>query len=873
MGQTRGASGGGDAPEIPAADEDFGGAILLDPEFRSRYVSPGVVRLFGRSVEALTGEVVWEMLPQLAGDEIERTVRRAMKSRVAARAEQALPSCGGRYEAYCAPVADGLAVVLRELDARHEAEALRRFLQSAMDHTEDAILVTEAAPLDPPGPRVVFANPAFTRMTGYEPEDILGETPRVLQGPDTNRAALDEIRERLARWEPCRAELLNYRKDRTPFWVDMNIYPVADEAGRFTHWVSIQRDVTRQKMVEDALAQSARDYVTLADGLPFSLVRYDRDLRVLYANEAVVEYFGLTRDEIIGRDLYELGLTDVMVEERRAMIHQVFATGRPIITEFCSPQRNGEPRWFEMRVYPEFAPDGGRVESALVMNQDVHERRVAGEALRRNEEHLRRLVENSPDCIKLLDLTGRVLTMNEGGQAVLEIDDFEQVRGADWTGLWPDECRDAARRAIASALFGERSRFQGYGPTLKGTLKFWDNIITPLRGPNGRPEALLCISRDITEIKRLEEQKEALLREARERADRDPLTGLYTHRAFLERLEVLSEVADQTGEPLAVAVLDVDNFKFFNEAFGHLGGDAVLAYIADGLRASCRKGDVLARFGGDEFAVLLPGLRRDDAERLLKTRLQQGEFAGGYHPEGHSAPVPLRVSVGVSDYPEDARNPLHALARADERLFENKRDEAEELYAVRENLTRRFPGFPLLNSLVLAVDAKDRYTRRHSEEVMAYAARIADAVGLPPEEREILLVSALVHDAGKIGVADRVLRLPRPLRPDEQEEIRRHAALGAGLAQTLLGEPRVTDAVRHHHEAWDGSGYPDGLAGEAIPPLARLLAVADAYSAMTSDRPYRKGRAPAEAFDELERGAGHQWDARYVTALVRALRL
>lgn len=860
-----------DGSQLTDIDKVAGGVALLDASYRFRYISPGAARLFGREVGGLLGRVCWKELPQIAGGEVQKAASRAMVKRVACRAEQDAIPGGSRYEAHCAPVADGLAMLLRDITGLEDAEEFHRILAPTLDHPDDAILVMEA-PINDAEPRVIFANPAFTRMTGYALKEILDRSPRFLKGPDTNKDTCAAIQERLRDGKPCTAEILNYRKNGTAFWVELRAHAVADEWGQYTHWVAVLRDISSQKEVEDVLARSARDYITLTDGLPFSIVRYDRDLNILYVNEAVARYFGVPREEIVGKNLAQMGLTGRMIEQRRIMVEQVFLTGLPVITELCSPHTSGEMRWFETRIYPEFDVDGKNIVSVVAVNQDIHDRRLAGESLRRNEEHLRRLIENSPDCIKILNLSGHLQTINEGGMVALGVDDFEKIRGAEWALLWPEETQVIARKAIAAATSGERSRFQGYGVTLNGTLKFWDNIITPLRDAEGKAESLLCISRDITDIKKLEEQKESLLREARERADRDPLTGLYTHRAFLERLDALSAIASQSGAPLAVAVLDVDNFKFFNEAFGHLGGDAVLNHIANGLRHACRAGDIIARFGGDEFAVLLPGLDRTAAECLLKESLQDGEFGQGYHPEDHSSPIPLRISIGVAAYPGDAETPLQTLALADERLFDNKREEPEDWNAIRAELTAQFPSFSLLDSLVMAVDVKNRYTRRHSEEVMTYAATIAAAVRLSEAEQRLLMVAALVHDAGMVGVTERLLRLPRRLQPDEYEQIKQHAALGAGLAQTMLNEPRITEAVRHHHEAWDGTGYPDGLAGEDIPALARILAVADSYSAMTSDRPYRRRLSENEALNELERGAGKQWDANFVQAFVQAMR-
>ena len=179
----------------------------------------------------------------------------------------------------------------------------------------------------------------------------------------------------------------------------------------------------------------------------------------------------------------------------------------------------------------------------------------------------------------------------------------------------------------------------------------------------------------------------------------------------------------------------------------------------------------------------------------------------------------------------------------------------------------------MLNGLVSAVDTKDRYTRRHSEDVLKYSLLIAQEIGLDEASCDQIQVASLLHDVGKIGVPDSVLRKPGKLNDEEYESIKQHAPMGASIVGAVPGFEATLDAVRHHHERWDGGGYPSGLRGEQTPLFARIMAVADAFSAMTTDRPYRKGMPPAKACSILEEGAGTQWDPACVNAFLRTLAL
>jgi putative two-component system response regulator len=177
-----------------------------------------------------------------------------------------------------------------------------------------------------------------------------------------------------------------------------------------------------------------------------------------------------------------------------------------------------------------------------------------------------------------------------------------------------------------------------------------------------------------------------------------------------------------------------------------------------------------------------------------------------------------------------------------------------------------------LMALALAVDSKDRFTQGHSRKVSVYAVMIAEAMGLEPPAIEEIRLGAMLHDVGKVGILELILNKSGPLNPEEWETMKRHAAYGAKLLEPLRGTERVRNIIAHHHEFFDGSGYPDGLAGEQIPLGARIVAIADAYDTITSDRAYNKARTPDEAFLELDRCSGAQFDPELVPIFVSRLR-
>jgi two-component system cell cycle response regulator len=347
--------------------------------------------------------------------------------------------------------------------------------------------------------------------------------------------------------------------------------------------------------------------------------------------------------------------------------------------------------------------------------------------------------------------------------------------------------------------------------------------------------------------------------EAMRSATTDPLTGLGNRRRFEERLE--GEL--RRGGRLSICLLDLDGLKRLNDTLGHQHGDKALKTVAERLDA----GGEAFRIGGDEFALLLVGVEAEEARPLVEALLVDLNLDD----------KPLRVSGGIAS-DRDSTTAAEIVERADEALYRCKRKSpgrvgiAEPRRApvrVAQPSEERAASIQAATNLARAVEEG----ARHSEAVESLSYRLAQRLGLPLEEVALTALAGRVHDLGKVAIPEEIREKPGPLDPDEQRVLERHPTVGAHMLVSLGLDP-LADWVAHHHERWDGQGYPDRLMGEEIPVPSRIIAVAEAFDAMTSDRAYGGvPRTKSEAMRELARCSGHEFDPQVVAACLDELRL
>ncbi len=367
------------------------------------------------------------------------------------------------------------------------------------------------------------------------------------------------------------------------------------------------------------------------------------------------------------------------------------------------------------------------------------------------------------------------------------------------------------------------------------------------------------------------EQVERLLQQLGSAARTDSVTGLANRRALDERFAFELERSTLTGRPLSILALDADWFKDFNDRYGHVAGQRALILIADALRRAARPGDVVARLGGEDFAVLAP--EADEQEGFLLAERLRIEVKSVFARE----PEHLTVSCGVASFPGHGTTTgelIHAsdraLSEAKERgrnrsvVFGRPHDPVADRDSDGINLTDA--SITSLVSLAEAVDAR-KGSPANSRRIARYAELLAERLNLPEEDVERVHAAALLRDVGEVGVSVAILGKPGPLTDDERFELRRHPEIGVQIVGAArLG--RMVEWIRTHHERPDGSGYPRGLRDHQIPLEGKIIAVADAYGAMTANRPYRERFSPKRALSELQARSGSQFDHDVVEAFL-----
>lgn len=569
----------------------------------------------------------------------------------------------------------------------------------------------------------------------------------------------------------------------------------------------------------------------------------DKDSRFIYSNRQKLANHGVKKAAaMIGKtdfDYFNEENAKRSLEDER----EILKTGRPVIGMIEKLVRlDGRTTWSSASKYP-LNDKKGRVIGTWGVSRDITEYEMAKEALRLSEAKHKAMIDNITDVIMVINADGVVTYTSPNIYKLFGWESGEIVGAGLYKFIRPEtpaqKLEDCLTPGDDGAMSTAECRFTHRDGSERAIHMTAVNLIS-----NPDISGILVNFHDISESKKRE--KEILYL-----SYHDTLTGLYNRAFFDEEKRRLD-----TGRQLPISIImgDVNGLKLVNDAFGHGEGDRLLTEIANILKTSCRQEDIVARVGGDEFCILLPRTRCEDAQAIC-ARISGacGEYQGAepkhvaFHPS---------ISLG------------YATKNSADESIDGVQKNAEDFMYKRKLLEHKSTHSTIISSIKATMNETSHETEAHSERMIRLSRALGREMELSDQQMLDLELLATLHDIGKICIKERILSKPDKLSEDEWAEIRKHPEAGCRITQASMELTRVAQYILCHHERWDGCGYPSGLAAEQIPLLSRVIAVVDAYDAMTQERPYRKAMTQHDAVAEITRYAGRQFDPQIAKTFI-----
>ncbi|MFZ5651173.1 MAG: PAS domain S-box protein [Bacillota bacterium] len=594
------------------------------------------------------------------------------------------------------------------------------------------------------------------------------------------------------------------------------------------------------------LVLSEERYRNLVENSPDLIFSLNANGEVASVNQAGLEQLGYsTADEVIGKNFTEF----IHPEDREMtvrLLHSLIETKTETYKGFNLRMTKKEGNTIYAEANSVLLFDEKSVYRGLFGTiRDITDRRQVEEELSLQRAYFQQLFENSPAGIIIADINDRFITVNKGFEKLFQYT-ADEVKGLQINDV-----------IVPENQLGEASAFSG--EVLSGNAVHAETVrkrkdeslvnVFIISYPiilGEKQVGLYAIYSDITERKQAEDKLKYL-------SLHDPLTGLY-NRAYFE--QEMNRIEGAGLKSAGVILCDVDGLKLTNDTMGHDTGDALLVTAARVIKEAFRSSDMVARIGGDEFAVLLPGSDKNSVRRAAE---RVRDALARYNAE--NTEIPLSMSIGYSAGHIESKSVADLFKEADNNMYREK--------LLHGQSTRS----SVVQTLMKAMEARDFITEGHADRLQDLVSELAKSLGLPERKITDLRLLAQFHDIGKVGIPDRILFKPGPLNDDEFQEMTRHSEIGHRIAQSAPDLAPIADWILKHHEWWNGKGYPLGLKGEEIPLECRILAIADAYDAMTNNRPYRKAMTHQQAVKELIRCSGAQFDPRLVSMFILVLKL
>jgi diguanylate cyclase (GGDEF)-like protein/PAS domain S-box-containing protein len=619
-----------------------------------------------------------------------------------------------------------------------------------------------------------------------------------------------------------------------------------DENGKPIRMLGVNQDVTDLVQAEERLQQTVSLLTSTLHSTADGILVADLYGKARFCNDQFSDFYGMPSNHVMQMDLAQLNRilanqTDPPQDAANALRMDEPDSASSFVTMALK-----DGRTIERYSFPQLSE--GTIIGRVWSFRDITTRKRAEDALQESERQFRLAIENAPVPIMLHTDDGEVQKINK---AWTELTGYTQA-DIPTIDSWIEKAHGSYYEPVKAAI-GEvycASRISGVGQyTVRiknGQERIWSFYSTGLgRVGDGRHLAM-SVAIDATEQKNKETEILYL-------SYHDSLTGLYNRSYFQEEANRLNSGRQM---PLSVIIGDVNGLKMVNDGFGHQAGDALLVEIANLLKTACRKEDIIARTGGDEFCILLPNTGNDAANEVCK-RIYAA--CAEHDCKVDREWLSLSISLGF------------ATKSAPSESFDATMHAAEENMSRHKLLERRSRNSSLMASIKTTMFEKSNETEEHAERLVALSKRIGEEMALSDKEIDELALLSTLHDIGKMSISDSILKNTGKLTGEEWEQMKKHPEVGYRIALASPELVSIAEGILCHHERWDGTGYPQGIAGKDIPLMSRIISIVDAYDAMTSDRPYRKAMSHKEAIAEITRCAGAQFDPAIAKKFLRCV--
>lgn len=694
-----------------------------------------------------------------------------------------------------------------------------------------------------------WMSPKFWITLGYDPnakKHLSSEWQDIIFKEDL-KSATENLEKHLTDPSYPYDQIVRYKhQDGSTVWIRCRGIAIRDEKGKPIRMLGAHTDVTKQKQTEVEIKNLSKEYETVFNTTQDAmfLINVDSEKGFLFQrlNQRHKETTGLTTEMVYGKSPREL-FGDDLGSKLERNYNECIRTKKPIIYEEELTLSSNTRTWLTT-----LSPvlKNHQVVQIVGASRDITDRKKAEKELFKEKELLKITLESIGDGVISLDNEHNVIYINDVAEHIIEHKSEEVLNQPldKFMKLYKENESIDIKSTVENILLSDSAVdiLDDVKLEVGQSYKRISGRGSKIKDANGYIEGTVLTLKDETE-KLKNQEKLAFL------SFHDSLTGLFNRAYFDEELHRL-DTSRQL--PLSLIVGDVNGLKLSNDVFGHADGDRLLINIARILKECCRYEDIIARWGGDEFAIILPNTNAEDAMHICDRIKVKCEI---------SEPIPIKPSIALGYATKTVvdQEISKILVVAEEMMYRNKLLEGKKV------------RIEIIDTLQQILEERNTGTIEHCKRLKVLAKSIKYDMQLSDKESEHLYLLAELHDIGTINISKEILLKSGKLNEDEWIEIKKHSEVGYRIAHSTVELVHIADLILTHHEMWDGNGYPQGLKGEQIPRLSRILALLDTYDTITHDRPYRKAKTHSDAINEIRRCSGSQFDPVLADIFIKAL--